>query len=284
MDRDNNKIISVSTCIKYNVVRCESLLMTIVGAIAQYTWNCSTPDEHGVRYIPEVSRDSIYGNNVVISTTRGDVVNVYQVQPLNADCYGEVITIEYCYQYDTNDATGEAVFNWTVLIFEETNETVLTIREVYVLVSSPSSLSEGVCVDIGGGTANCCDREMIQGFDVRGNFIFGVTESAQGNTAGATLLDFFSSGNIQPEYRVSWLRSSKDGQSLAVGSTLIGGDDVGLGSLRMIWFAVGKLTLYAHMIIIALCEHISYGSMALCTSLAVYPFEQMNPPHSLIYL
>ena len=176
-----------------------------------------------------------YASNVLTSTTNGDVINLYRVQSLNAECYGEVTAIEFCYQYNTI-GQGEAVFNWTVLIFEETD--VFTVRKVYVLESHPDSLKE--CVNIGGGRAECCDREVIEGFDLQNSFIFGVTESAQGNTAGATLLGFFDDAafTVQPEYVVFTLQIGNVGLNLSVGSTLPRPGGVQRG-LRMLWFVTG---------------------------------------------
>ncbi len=76
-------------------------------------------------------------------------------------------------------------------------------------------------MDTGMEQAECCEREyiMISSFNFQtNNFIFGVTESAQGNTHGATLLGFFES---QPEYIVHTLLISAVGKTIAVGSTLI---------------------------------------------------------------
>ena len=222
------------TCVMCNV---NPSYCMVIGVIARYVWNCSEPDEHGVRYAPGISRD--YGSSVLTSTTAGDVVTVYRVEALNVNCYGEVTAIQYCYRYDTA-VSGETVFNWTVLIFEETN--VLMVTKIYVLESHPSSLSEGECVNSGGRKTDCCDQEVIEGFDLQMNFVFGVTESAQGNTAGATLLGFLNdtSFSVQPEYVISSLQTSKAGQNLSVGSNLTTGDGAQTG-LRMLWFVIGKL-------------------------------------------
>ena len=202
--------------------------------IAQYTWNCSKPDARGERFIPGVRE---YASNVLTSTTPRDVVNLYRVQTLNAECYGEVTAIEFCYQYNTT-GQGEAVFNWTVLIFEETN--IFTVRKIYILERHPGSSSEEECMNIGRGKTECCDREIIEGFDLQNNFIFGVTESAQGNTAGATLLGFFDDSmfTVQPQYVVFTLQTGNAGLNLSVGSTLPRPRGVQRG-LRMLWFVTG---------------------------------------------
>jgi hypothetical protein len=172
------------------------------------------------------------------------VINIYRVQTLNAECAGELTGIEFCYRYSTTAGQGEAVFNWTVLIFEETE--VFTVIKVYILESRPSSLTGGECMDIGGGRAECCDRrETIEGFDLQNGFIFGVTESAQGNTAGATLLGFLDDPtfNIQPEYLVFTLQIGNVGQNLSVGSTLPRPEGAQRG-LRMLWFVTGTSLTY----------------------------------------
>ncbi len=199
--------------------------------VAQYFWACSQEDEHGERYIPSV-RD--YNSNVLTATSASGVINLYRVQNLNAECYGEVTAIEFCYQYNTI-GLGEAVFNWTVLILEET--AVFTIVRIITIESHPDLLSGADCMDTGIAQAECCDREYISGFNLQmNNFIFGVTESAQGNTRGATLLGFFPS---QPEYRVDTLLIPSAGQTISVSSTLYKPEGVQLG-LRMLWFVIGK--------------------------------------------
>ena len=151
----------------------------MLGVSAQYYWSCSEPDEHGVRYIPGIGRD--FGSNllttVALSITDGRSVNLFRVQTLDADCTGEVTAIEFCYRYSTT-GEEEAVFNWTVLILEETN--VFTITRIYGIESRPNSLSEADCVNTAETVVNCCDREYISNFNFKqtNNFIFGVTESA----------------------------------------------------------------------------------------------------------
>ena len=204
-----------------------------MAGVAQYQWNCSEPDGRGQRYIPGV-RD--FESDVLTAATIGGAVNLYRVQPnLNAECHGEVTAIEYCYQY--NLSSQETVFNWTVLIFEET--TVFTVTKLSVIVSCPSSLNEdsAYCMDVGGGKAKCCDRTLIEGFDLpMNNFIYGVTESAQGNTTGATLLGFHDS--TLSEYVIDTLLVSKTGD-ISVGSILPKLQGVQRG-LRMLWFVIGK--------------------------------------------
>ena len=204
-----------------------------MAGVAQYQWNCSEPDDRGQRYIPGV-RD--FESDVLTAATIGGAVNLYRVQPnLNAECHGEVTAIEYCYQYDLS--SQETVFNWTVLIFEEANN--FTVTKLFVIESCPSSLNEdsAYCMDVGIGRAKCCDRTLIEGFDLpMNNFIYGVTESAQGNTAGATLLGFHGS---QSEYVIDTAIVPKTGD-ISVGSTLPRPQGVQRG-LRMLWFVIGEL-------------------------------------------
>ena len=203
------------------------------------------PDEKGQRYIPGISRD--FGNNVLTSTTAGDVVNLYHVQTLNADCYREVTALEYCYRYNTT-VPVEAVFNWTVLIFEETN--FFTVIKIYALESHPSSLSERECMNVSRGRAECCDQKVIEDFNIpmATNFVFGVTESAQGNTAGATLLAFLDDDEftVQPEYVVYTVQIHKEGLNLSVGSQLNRTNTGTQRGLRMLWFVTGKPLSWYH--------------------------------------
>ena len=169
-----------------------------------------------MRYIPGIQKDYEILSNVPIISTARDVVHLYRVQNLNADCTREPVTaIEFCYQYN-RDGPGEAVFNWTVLILEETS--VFTITRIIAIESHPD---EANCVDTGEGEVECCDWEYITNFQTNNNmFIFGVVESAQGNTHEATLLEFHDS---RDEYRVDTLLVSRSaiGQSISVGSTLL---------------------------------------------------------------
>ena len=221
------------------------IIITGIGAIAQYHWNCSVPDDRGERYIPGIQRgfgspSDLLTEVVTIQATAGGSLTMYRVQNLNADCTREAVTaIEFCYQYTDTVGPGEPVFNWTVVILEETN--VFTITRMMVIESHPNELDDNDCTNVGeGGQVVCCDRKDISSFNFQRSdmFIFGVTESAQGNTHGATLLGVHES---QAEYRVDTLMSSVDKQSISVGSTLPrpgSGDQRGL---RLLWFVIGKL-------------------------------------------
>ena len=177
-----------------------------------------------------------YTSNVLTSITDGHSINLFRVQNLNVDCSGEVIAIEFCYQYYITIEPGEAIFfNWTVLILEETN--VFTITRIITIESHPKSLGRDYCMDVGGGQVACCDREYISNLNFQTNsFIFGVTESARGNTHDATLLGFHES---QLEYSVDTLQISATELSIAVGSNLRKPGVLQRG-LRMLWFVIGK--------------------------------------------
>ena len=82
----------------------------------------------------------------------------------------------------------------------------------------------------------CCDVTNIDTFDLPMNFVFEVTESAQGNTNGATLLGFSTS----PQYRVDTITVSKDGLTLSVGSSIPNNVPAFPRGLHMLWFITGK--------------------------------------------
>ena len=130
---------------------------------------------------------------MLTSTTDGNLVNTYRVQNYvnPVDCSGEVTAIEYCYQY-TTVGWEEPVFNWTVVVLEETN--VFTITKIIAIESRPNSLHEEDCEPVSGlpEIIKCCDRDNIISLNlqINNNFVFGVTESTQGNTHNATLLGF----------------------------------------------------------------------------------------------
>ena len=92
----------------------------IVLGFARYQWTCSQADddEYGEIYIPSVREYD--ESNVLTGSTNGREIHIYRVQSLSAECYGEVTAIEFCYEYNPV-GSGEPIFNWTVLILEETN-------------------------------------------------------------------------------------------------------------------------------------------------------------------
>ena len=183
---------------------------------------------------------------MLTSTTDGNLVNTYRVQNYvnPVDCSGEVTAIEYCYQYRTL-RQEEPVFNWTVVILEETQ--VFTITKIIAIESHPHSLQEEDCEPVNGllGVIKCCDRDNIINLNLQtnNNFVFGVTESAQGNTHGATLLGYHEANyGIQADT----LLLTKAGLTVSVGSTLNKIPGVPRG-LRMLWLVIGK---YASLITI----------------------------------
>ena len=110
-------------------------------------------------------------------------------------------------------------------------------------------------MNTGIGQAECCDREYVSNFNFQtNNFVFGVTESTQGNTHGARLLGFFES---QPEYIVHTLLISTVGQTISVGSSLIRPNTGVQRGLRMLWFVLGKFIQWcAHCTIAMSCINI----------------------------
>ena len=213
------------------------IIITGIGAVAQYHWNCSVPDGRGERYIPGIQRG--FDSNNIVTATPGDSLMMYRVQNLNADCTREAVTaIEFCYQYTDTVGPGEPVFNWTVVILEETN--VFTITRIIAIESHPNELDDNDCTDgEEGKQVACCDREDISSFNFQRSdmFVFGVTESAQGNTYGATLLGIHES---QAEYIVDTSTISATGQNISVGSTLPR-PGLTVRGLRLLWFVIGKL-------------------------------------------
>ena len=201
--------------------------------VASYRWACSEPGEHGERYIPSV-RDS--GSSVTTGITNGyQIVHAYRVQNLNADCYGEVTAIEFCYVYDSI-GLGQPVFNWTVLIIEETN--VFTITKIIAIESHPNSWSGTASCIRTIGQVECCDRVYISNFNFQtNNFVFGVTESAQGNTRNARLLGFH---DVLAEYSVHTLIIPTIGQTISAGSSIMRPLVGSVRGLRMLWFVIGK--------------------------------------------
>ena len=144
--------------------------------------------------------------------------------------------IEYCYQY-TVSGQGVAVFNWTVLILENSQGGNLMITNLYVIDSRPDSLDSGSCMDTSNGMRRCCDVEQISGFNLPVDFVFGVTGPSQGNAHSATLLGF---SDALPQYRVTVVILNSAGLSLSVGSTVPSVPLVQRG-LRMLWLVTGKL-------------------------------------------
>ena len=146
--------------------------------------------------------------------------------------------IEYCYQY-TVSGEGVAVFNWTVLILENSPGNNFRITNLYVIDSHPDSLDSGSCMNTNSGMRRCCDVEQISGFNLSENFVFGVTGPSQGNTHSASLLGF---SDALPQYRVDTTLLSSAGLSLSIGSTVPSVPVLQRG-LQMLWFVIGKLSV-----------------------------------------
>ena len=166
--------------------------------------------------------------------TNGNEVHIYRVGNLTGTCYGKVTAIEYCYQYNVN-GDDNAVFNWTVLILDDIGDRRFNITNIFVIASHPSASNcEG-----SGLQVRCCEVENITGFNLPVIFVFGVTESAQGNTDGATLLGFFES-----QYWVDTVVLSRAAVTLSVSSVLMPNTPVITNrGLRMLWFVIGKLNV-----------------------------------------
>ena len=197
--------------------------------VCQYQWGCTPPDHNGQRYIPN-ERD----RNAPSVTTDGNSLHIYRVPNLDASCYGPVTAIEYCYRYSTTAGSGQPTFNWTVLILEDTGNEFM-INSIYDITSRLPVNSENCTND--GQVRTCCDRTNIEGFDLSmSNFTFGVTESAQGNTHEAALLEFSAA---LPQYRVNVLQFPRADVTLSIGSP-INSRSAGPGGIRMLWFVIGK--------------------------------------------
>ena len=148
-----------------------------------------------------------------------------------------MIAIEYCYRYSHGQAIGgnsQVTFNYIVLILEDIPGSDFLINRTYT-IQSRGSVDSPHC-DRSGNEVTCCDVTNIDNdnFILPSNFIFGVIESAQGNTNGVTLLGFHES-----EYGVDVELLNRAGLTLSVGSTIRNGLTV-LRGIRMLWFVIGK--------------------------------------------
>ena len=205
----------------------------IIGA-AKYNWSCystdSDADDEDYRYIPSILRDDVQP----VLTNR-DELHIYHLSELDEYCYGRVIAIKYCYQF--NDTTVPAAFNWTVLILEDRLNDHNNF-EVIDTITIESCESNATSCRSGQPWPLCCDVINIENIDliIKQNFTFGVIKSAQGNTAGATLLGFHES-----EYGVDVLLFPRAEVTLSIGSTIRNRETTKRG-IRMLWFVIGKLT------------------------------------------
>ena len=201
--------------------------------VCQYEWACTGPDDNGQRYVPsERDRDT------TTSKTDGNSLLIYRVPPLDADCYGPVTTIEYCYRYSSSAGSGQVTFNWTVLILEESGNQFV-INNIYV-IQSDHSRSSANCTGWGrAGPVTCCDRTNINTFDLPRNFSFGIIASApnQGNTPNAALLRY---ADALSQYRVDTIEVHRDSLTLSMGLTIMPSTPAAMRGLHLLWFVVGK--------------------------------------------
>ena len=221
------------------------MLSNLLLVVCQYQQNCTGPNENGLSYVPS-ERDC---DNVITTGTLGDFLYIFLIPNLDADCSGQVTAIEYCYRYSRFAESGEASFNWTVLILEDGLGNNFVINSTYAIFSRPSEGSAN-CTTGGDLQTVCCDVTVIEGFELPMDFVFGVTESPQGNTHSAVLLGF---SDMVPQYGVDSIVIDKDGLSLSVGSSIPSGPEFERG-LRMLWFAVGKHSVinFISIIIVAM--------------------------------
>ena len=221
----------------------------------------------------------------ILSGTSANKLYIYRVPNLDANCYGPVTAIEYCYRFNTSTRAGSGppTFNWIVLIFYDTGGNQIVIHRMY-FIQSRASVTK--CTFIAAlGRVVCCDRTNINNFDLPQNFIFGVAESAQGNTHEAKLLGY--SSLLTSQYSVSTVVLTKAGLTLSVGSSI----NIPSGSmqtgLRMLWFVIGKHQYCSSMSISYSTGCTSAASIVhtvslLCDQTQVY--HQQNPLLSLSHL
>ena len=127
--------------------------------------------------------------------------------------------------------TGQATFNWMILILKDTGSN-FEISRINV-IQSYGSVNDASC-KVSGEQVMCCDRTSINRFDLSQNFSFGVTESSQGSTAGATLLGFSDS---LPQYQVDVVLINRAEVTLSVGSNIRNRPTTKRG-IRMLWFVI----------------------------------------------
>ena len=71
-------------------------------------------------------------------------------------------------------------------------ETIMCMITRTLVIQSNLPTDSADCVK-SGPHVTCCDVKDIERLDLPMNFIFGITESAQGNIHGATLLGYHDS-------------------------------------------------------------------------------------------
>ena len=173
--------------------------------------------------------------DVTTSTPFGEILYIYHFPTLDPNCYGPVTAIEYCYSYISFAGSGQVTFNWTVLILQDVGSNFV-INNIYAIQSHPS-MGSANCTSSGDFQDICCDVTNIEGLDLPMNFIFEVTESAQGNTHNAALLGF---SHAMPQYQVNATTMSKDGLTLFVGFPIPNDSPAFPRGLHMLWFVIGK--------------------------------------------
>jgi hypothetical protein len=170
------------------------------------------------------------------SATPDNILYIYPVPTLDTSCYDHdpVTAIEYCYRYSTSAGSGQVAFNYTVLILEDAPRNQFLINSTYT-IQSLGSVDSPHCTN-SGAQVTCCDVTTIENFILPSNFIFGVIQSAQGNTPGVTLLGFHES-----EYGVDVVQLNRAEVTLTVGSTILNNRQTVQRGIRMLWFVIGKL-------------------------------------------
>ena len=198
-------------------------MIVVHTGVTQYQWACTEPDEAGQRYVPS-ARD----RDVLTGTTAEDQLSVYLLpQNLSEACYGRIVEIEYCYQYNTT-MSGPAVFKWTVLISKkQLSSQNYRITDRIVIESHSNNTN---CTEAG----MCCDVTRVnRNLNLSSDFVFGVTGPSQGNTHNATLLGFH---DALPQYLVNTVQQGAAGRNVST----LPSTPVCQRGLRMLWFVIGK--------------------------------------------
>ena len=203
--------IDLSSLLCFNTVAC------------QYQWACTEPDEIGQRYIPSVMPEL----DVFTEPIASGIILVYPVPNLSSNCYGTVTAIEYCYRYT---GTNQAMFDWTVLILEDTGNHDFVINHIYN-IQGRGSMSSANCTS-DRGQITCCNRTSVENFNLSVNFAFGVTASAH----GATLLGVH---NTVQQYSVNATVVNKNEVTLSMNRT-IRRTSPEVRGIQMLWFVIGK--------------------------------------------
>ena len=209
------------------------ILVSSLNPVAQYAWNCTTPNCQGQKFIPDIRDLSDIADN---ATLNGDILNIYSVPSLNHNCDGQVTGIEYCYCYRTNGQETTIRFNWTLLVLSEAGQgsgglPTFTIIDYYNIESHMHS-------GPGESGENCvCNWTDILDFDLpEEKFAFAVTESAIGNSHEAALQ---RSHDTVASLRV-YTTEQTPPVSLSRGSSFMASTTARLLGLPYLWFVVGN--------------------------------------------